>query len=198
MIEGHFGLAAGAKHWAPRAPLWALLTGTFLVDFIFIPLSIAGLEGATPLDPARPDVYGGSVFHAYYTHSLGGALLVALVAGLFAGRAWGQRAGVAIGAIVFSHWVLDLVVHHADLPILPGNIGGLPLLGLGLWRSPAASAVVELLLTLAGAYLYYRSAMSLPTPAGSSVSIQRRRALTASAVTAGLLLVLFVTSVLAI
>ncbi len=77
-------------------------------------------------------------------------------------------------------------------------IGGLPLLGLGLWRSPAASAVVELLLTLAGAYLYYRSAMSLPTPAGSSESIQRRRALTASAVTAGLLLVLFVTSVLAI
>ena len=38
--------------------------------------------------------------------------------------------GLLLGAVAFSHWVLDLIVHRADMPILPGNAGGLPLLGL--------------------------------------------------------------------
>jgi membrane-bound metal-dependent hydrolase YbcI (DUF457 family) len=113
------------------------------------------------------------VFHTYYTHSLAGALLSALLAGLLARRFWGQRAGVVIGAIVFSHWVLDLIVHHGDLPVLPGNAGNVPLLGFGLWRSPTASVVVKLLLTVVGAYLYYRyrSAMSLTAMSGSDAGV---------------------------
>jgi hypothetical protein len=56
--------------------------------------------------------------------------------------------------VVFSHWMLDLVVHRPDLPILPGNAGDLPLLRLGLWRTPWASLVAELALVLAGAIAY--------------------------------------------
>jgi hypothetical protein len=56
--------------------------------------------------------------------------------------------------VVFSHWLLDLLVHRPDLPILPGNAGGLPLLGLGLWRTPWASVVAELALVVAGAATY--------------------------------------------
>jgi uncharacterized BrkB/YihY/UPF0761 family membrane protein len=53
---------------------------------------------------------------------------------------------------------LDLFVHRADLPVLPGNIGDLPRLGLGLWRYPLVSFSIELALVLLGAWLYWRAA----------------------------------------
>jgi hypothetical protein len=68
-----------------------------------------------------------------------------------------------LGAVVFSHWLLDLVVHRGDLPILPGNAGDLPRLGFGLWRVPAASVLVELALVVAGAWLYWRAAVQTST-----------------------------------
>jgi hypothetical protein len=61
--------------------------------------------------------------------------------------------------VVFSHWLLGLVVHGGDLPILPGNAGDLPRLGFGLWKVPAVSILVELALVLAGALLYWRAAV---------------------------------------
>ena len=68
--------------------------------------------------------------------------------------------------MAFSHWLLDLVVHRADMPILPGDIGRLPRLGLGLWRWPSASAGLELLLVLIGAALYWRAAAKAAHAAG--------------------------------
>ena len=187
MVAGHYGLAAGVKAWAPRLPLWALMLSTFLLDVVFIFLNVAGLEYITPADPTRGNGYGNALIHAYYTHSLVGALLIAAVAGALAGSRWGRRGGITIAAMVFSHWILDLLVHRPDLPILPGNAGNLPLLGFGLWQVPLISALAELALVLGGAYLYYRRATGLPSAQGSS---QRRRALTASGVTAALLLLL--------
>jgi uncharacterized membrane protein SirB2 len=49
-------------------------------------------------------------------------------------------------------------VHRADLPILPGNLGDLPLLGFGLWRVPVASILLEALLLVGGVFLYWRAA----------------------------------------
>jgi hypothetical protein len=79
---------------------------------------------------------------------------------------WGRRNGIVLSAVVFSHWVLDLLVHRADMPILPGNAGDLPRLGLGLWRLPAASAAVELALVVVGTYLYWRAAMKVVSDGG--------------------------------
>ena len=72
------------------------------------------------------------------------------MAALLASRVWGRRAGSGVVVIVFSHWLLDVVVHRSDLPILPGNAANLPLLGLGLWNRPRVSTVIELTLVLAG------------------------------------------------
>jgi hypothetical protein len=194
MIAGHFGLAAGVKAWAPRLPLWALMFSTFLLDVIFIILFPLGIEGLTPVDSGHPNAYGGVIIHAYYTHSLVGAVLIAAVAGWLASRWWGQRGGLVIAGVVFSHWLLDLLVHRPDLPILPGNAGNLPLLGFGLWEYPVVSAIIEFILIFAGAYLYYRSATQLPVPPGGNPTSQRRRVLTASIVTAVLLLLLHLTN----
>ena len=196
MTAGHFGLAAGVKAGATRLPLWALMVATYLLDIVFIILLAAGgIENFAPIDPAHPS-YGAVIIHAYYTHSLVGALLISATAGLIAMRFWGQRNGLVIGAVVFSHWVLDLLVHRPDLPILPGNLGDLPLLGFGLWQVPVVSFLVELVLVLGGAYLYYRAASRLPTPAGATQGSHLQRVLTASVVTTVMLLLLLATDVL--
>ncbi len=192
MTAGHFGLAAAVKSPAPNVPLWALMLSTYLLDVIFIVLVAAGIESFAPLDPANP-TYGATVIHAYYSHSLVSAAFIAVIAGLLAAWAWGRRAGVVIGAVVFSHWILDLIVHRPDLPILPGNLGNLPLLGFGLWQLPAVSALVELALVIGGTYLYYRSAQHAPAEKGGE---QHMRALVAAGVTGVLTVLLLATDVL--
>ncbi|MEV0348692.1 permease [Nonomuraea sp. NPDC050680] len=155
MFIGHFGLAAAVKAREPRVPLWSLMLATQFLDVVFVVLYLAG--GIESFKAVAPGTYGEALINAQYTHSLLGALLLsALYGGLGAWR-WGRKTGWVLGAMVFSHWVLDLLVHRADLPLLPGNAGGLPLLGLGLWQVPWAAAVVEGILVVVGAVLYIRS-----------------------------------------
>ena len=196
MVPGHFGFAAAVKSRVPSAPLWALMLATQWLDVFFVPLFLLGIETIDPVDPANPNAYGGGVIHAIYTHSLVGALVLSAVAGGLAWARWGRRVGVTIGLVAFSHWILDLIVHRPDLPISPGNAGNLPLLGFGLWRLPTIAAFVELVLVLVGAYLYHRSATSLPPVPTLDPAMQRRRELTASAVVSGLMGLSFVTTVL--
>jgi hypothetical protein len=208
MFAGHFGLAAGVKAIdvalrrkgktdaiAPSAPqrqsvpLWALMLSTQLLDVIFALLLIPGTEtfgGASG--------YGQGWIRAYYSHSLAGALLIAIVAGTLAGRWWGRQGGLLIGATVFSHWLLDLLVHRPDLPLLPGNIGNFPLLGFGLWNTPAISIALEALLIVSGAAFYLSSlfARTAHQPRG------RRQALFTGGVMSGLLILALVSSVLGI
>jgi hypothetical protein len=165
VITGHFGLAAGAKSVGPAAPLWSLMLATMWLDVIFTPLYLAGVE---TLDTPPGGGYGTSVIHADYTHSLLGALLLSAVFGALAGWRWGRRVAVLLGAVAFSHWVLDLIVHRADLPILPGNLGDLPLLGFGLWRVPVASILLEAALLVGGVFLYWRAAKGTSSPSSTS------------------------------
>jgi hypothetical protein len=62
---------------------------------------------------------------------------------MLAKRFWGKRGGRIVAGLVFSHWVLDLLVHRADLPTMPGNLGWLPYLGFGIWEHPSISIVLE-------------------------------------------------------
>nr|WP_020513978.1 hypothetical protein [Actinoplanes globisporus] len=167
MITGHFGLAAAVKSAEKPVPLWALMLATVWLDILFTPLFLAGVETIDDA-PGTNGGYGDGIIHADYTHSLVGALIIAAVTGWLCARWWNRRAGVVIGAVVFSHWLLDLLVHRADMPILPGNLGGLPRLGLGLWQYHALTAVIEALLLLGGAALYWRASRTTGATAGRS------------------------------
>lgn len=87
--------------------------------------------------------------------------------------------GLAIALVVFSHSILDL-----------------PLLGFGLWQIPIVRAILELILVLAGNYLYYRTTPQLPIPPGTSSAAHRRHVLQASGVTAALLILLLASDLL--
>jgi hypothetical protein len=157
MFAGHFGLAAGVRAKAPEVPLWALMVATQLLDVAFVPLLLTGVE--TMDDTQHGDGYGELIIHADYTHSLLGALILSVLAGLAARWLWGKRASYIIAGVAFSHWILDLVVHRSDMPLLPGNWGDLPLLGLGAWKYEGLSIGLELLLLVVGFTMYFRSAL---------------------------------------
>lgn len=169
MITGHFGLAAIVKARAPAVPLWALMLATVWLDIVFIPLLVLGIETIQPA-PGTAGGYGNGIIHADYTHSLVGALVLSALFGWVAAWRWGRRAGSILGAVAFSHWVLDLVVHRADMPILPGDLGGLPRFGFGLWQYTALSALAELALLVAGAFLYWRAAIAVTAGKGPALT----------------------------
>src|SRR6187397_2646390 len=123
MFVGHYSASLLAKRAAPELPLWALLLAAQAVDIawaIFILLGIEhvrivpGHTAANPLD----------LYHMPWTHSLPAALAWSLGIGVV-GWTWARRAvpalaarlGAVLAAVVFSHWLLDLIVHVPDLPL---------------------------------------------------------------------------------
>jgi hypothetical protein len=161
------------------------MISTQLLDIIFVPLYLSGVETIEPIGNGHSKEI---LIHANYTHSLFGALLIACLAGLLAWRIWGQRSGVVISAMVFSHWILDLLVHRADLPIFPGNLGNLPLLGFGLWKWSAVSISLEAAIVVLGSILYFRSALSRIKTSSSNNKKSLKKAIIAGTVMGALLI----------
>lgn len=168
MLAGHFALAAVVKSRQPQLPLWALMLATQLLDVLFLGTYALGVEKLEPV-PGTNGGYGNVIITADYTHSLVGALVISLVALIVTSIFWGRRNGIIIGAVVLSHWALDLLTHRADMAVLPGNAGDLPRLGLGLWQISWVVAAIELGMCLAGAYLYYHAS------ARAAIQAERKR-----------------------
>lgn len=147
MFVGHYAVALAAKAAQPRAPLWTYVAGCQLLDIGWSGLVMAGVEKVR-FDAQLP----GSNLDLWfmpYTHSLPAALAwsvaAALLVRLLVVRAWAPA--VTVGLVVFSHWVLDLLVHRPDLALWFGG----PKVGLGFWNLPVPEATTEmLLLALAG------------------------------------------------
>jgi len=147
MFVGHYSAALAAKAAEPRAPLWALVAGCQLLDIGWSGLIMAGVE-KMKVDPSLL----GSPLDLYfmpYTHSLPASLAWAvgatILARLILRLPW--RAAVFIGLAVFSHWILDLLVHRPDLAL---GFGG-PKVGFGLWNYPLPEMALELgLVAMAG------------------------------------------------
>jgi membrane-bound metal-dependent hydrolase YbcI (DUF457 family) len=169
MIAGHFGFATLVKGRERSTPLWMLMVATVWLDIVFVPLFVTGIETIQTV-PGRHG-YGAAIIHADYTHSIAGALVLSSILGAASWPLWGRRTAIVIALVAASHWVLDLIVHRADMPILPANYFGLPRFGLGLWRFPAASIVVELVLVLAGAWAYWRAAKDVSAQANRGISL---------------------------
>ncbi len=170
MVAGHFGFAAIVKSYERETPLWTLMLACQWLDVIFVPLLVMGIERLVPINGPTSG-YGEVIIYADYTHSLVGALLLSALFGVAGALIWGKRSGVVLGAVSFSHWLIDLVVHRADMPILPGNAGHLPRLGFGVWSMPAVAMTLEALLVVFGAYFYWRAAVEVATSARRGVTL---------------------------
>jgi hypothetical protein len=117
---GHFAVAFSAKPATRIIPLWLLLIAAELLDLL------NGLFQAIGLDNLGVSQIGSShgittVIPATipWSHGLFMAVIWSLAAALLSSLIFRERrAGIVIGLAVFSHWVLDFIVHSPDLPLL--------------------------------------------------------------------------------
>jgi hypothetical protein len=163
MFVGHYAVSFAAKKITPTVPLWVLFIAVQLLDVAWAPLVLLGIEKVRIV----PGITASNPFDLYYmpyTHSLVAALVWS--AGAFAAHRIAFRredtlASLVIAACVFSHWVLDLVVHRPDLPLYDNA----DKVGLGLWNFPALALGLEAALLFGGMLVYFR------------LGVQRRAAL---------------------
>jgi len=141
MFVGHAALAFAAKRKEPRVSLAELLVATYALDLIWPALVLLGIErvriapGDTAFNPLAFDWYP-------WSHSLAMAIVWGAVgAGIVYAVRRRMGAALIVGGLVVSHWVLDFIVHRADLPLWPGV--GAPRVGLGLWNSIPGTLIVE-------------------------------------------------------
>lgn len=153
MFIGHFGPAVWDTqrgHGKPIVALWQGFLAVQAVDILWAILVIFGIEGSS-LNAA-----GEPVFDIPWSHSLLTSAIIALVCGFVFSKLKpeaGKRGFWIIAALVFSHWVLDLIVHRPDLPLYPG---GKMLLGFGFWNYPVPAFVLEAGLLGAGLLYWQR------------------------------------------
>jgi len=158
MFVGHYSASLVGKRFAPELPLWALLLAAQAVDVAWATFILLGVEHVR-IVPGHTATNPLDLYHMPYTHSLPAALAWSLVV---AGIGWAcarraapdaaKRVAGVLAAVVFSHWLLDLIVHVPDLPLWDDHAK----VGLGLWNHVVASTVLELAL-LIGAALWLRS-----------------------------------------
>jgi membrane-bound metal-dependent hydrolase YbcI (DUF457 family) len=161
MFVGHYGPAFAVKAADRTIPLWLLFLAVQFVDvlwaiFVLVDIEkvriVPGITAASPLD----------LYYVPYTHSLIGSIAwagVAAVAYKLTPRLGSWKAGLWIALAVFSHWILDLLVHRPDLPLY----GNTTKVGFGLWNYPVLAFVLEAAFLFGGMYLYFTKTKVITT-----------------------------------
>ena len=159
MFAGHLGVALAIGRAERREPIGRLVAAALLLDVALWLFVLLGWETAViPADFARTHQ---PVFEFPYSHGLAAASAWSMLAGA-AAFAWharhgtgAPRAAVLVAAAVFSHWVLDAIVHAPELPLLAA---GSPRIGARLWNNMPAALMLESALVVAGLWLFLATA----------------------------------------
>ncbi len=156
---GHLAPAFAAKSVTPKTPLWILLIASETNDLLSLLFSAVGIEPKavlTVMDFKQGIKYLEPVIspwsHGLFMSVLWAILAAAIVYLFYRDR----RTSVVIGSVVFSHWLLDLLM-HSNLPLF---FAGSPQVGLGLENSGTGFLLVtilDLLLLASGLVIYFRA-----------------------------------------
>ncbi len=160
MYIGHFAVAFLLMVLFPGVLPLVLLFGVAFPDLLWPMLVAAGIETVRirPDSPLQKDIE----FMRYpFSHSLVLGAAVASAIGLVLGLALGALTGLLFVAASASHWLLDIVVHRKDLPVL--GFGRDATVGLGLWTRPALAFVIE--------YVFYAGVAVLAFPVSAVISV---------------------------
>lgn len=164
MFIGHTAVALAAKKAAPQVRFGTMLLAAFFADLVFPILILLGIEHVMP----SPGITAFTPYDFYdypISHSLATNIAFAYI---FAGffflkyREWSGALILSLAAL--SHWLLDVLSHRPDMPLIPGLHTAV---GLGLWNSVAWTLIVETCLLAVGVYFYLRTT----TPADTLGSI---------------------------
>ncbi len=158
MFVGHYSVSFLAKSLEKTIPLWVLFIAVQFVDILWAIFVIFGIEKVRII-PNFTKSNSLDLYFMPYTHSLVGALgWSALIFGIY--FLWRRKksprpafAALLVGLAVFSHWILDLIVHTSDLSLYDDTYK----MGFGLWNLPQIAFPLELLFLGGGLWFYLRS-----------------------------------------
>lgn len=159
MFAGHVGAAMAIARADRRVNLGALVFAAVFLDFVLWLLVLVGWESVSI--PANFGATHQPEFVFPYSHGLLASIGWSALAGI-ATVLWHPgllqpkgRAGALVAAAVFSHWLLDALVHAPELPVAGA---GSAKVGLGLWQTMPAALAIEGLIAVAGLYLFLSGA----------------------------------------
>lgn len=147
-----------------RANLGVLVFAAFLLDLVLWVLVLLGWESATI--PADFDTTHQPAFVFPYSHgllaSIGWSALAGIATFLCYPRLNQARLRVAalVSAAVFSHWLLDALVHAPELPVAGPTSTKV---GFWLWQTMPVALSMEAFIALAGLCLFLSGASLSPT-----------------------------------
>lgn len=154
MFIGHMGVAFAAKKYSPKPSLGTFFIATQFIDLLWPLLLLLGLEKVA-IDVGNTAVTPFDFISYPISHSLlavlGWSLLVGGIYYLYRKE---KKAAIILGAVVLSHWILDLITHRPDLELVPG-LGIMA--GFGLWNSIIGTIIVEGTIFGLGVYYYWKS-----------------------------------------
>jgi membrane-bound metal-dependent hydrolase YbcI (DUF457 family) len=153
MFLGHVAVGMAAKRQAPRVSLAILVLAAQLADVIWPVLVGLGVERVT-IEPGNTRVTPLNFISYPYSHSLFTLALWSMALAFVFGLSRGRRAVAVLAVLVVSHWLLDVITHRPDMPLIPQSRLRL---GFGLWNSIPATMAVELTMYAAGVWIYMRS-----------------------------------------
>lgn len=120
MFIGHFGAGLAAKKIDHRPSLGTLFIAAQWIDLIWPIFLLLGLE-KVQIEPGNTAFTPLNFIYYPFTHSLLGVIIWSfLIGGLYYFFKKNLKGSLLLGGLVLSHWVLDLITHRPDLPILPG------------------------------------------------------------------------------
>ena len=139
MFLGHYGVGFASKKVEPRASLGTYIMAAVFLDLLWPIFLLIGLEHVK-IEPGNTLVTPLNFYDYPYSHSL----LMSVVWSVLFGAVYylikkDRKISVILGICVFSHWILDFIVHRADLPL---------------------TLIVELLIFFVGLYLYLKTTKS--------------------------------------
>jgi len=150
MFIGHLAGAEVLHTLVPDVPAYVSLIGVGFPDLLWGVTILTGLEtvkmGASPL---QRDI---EFTHYPISHSLVLTNILALIPAAAFGLALGWHAAVVFVLASISHWLLDVIVHRRDLPVL--GFGPDIKVGLGLWVWSKTAFFVEYGLVVVATLLF--------------------------------------------
>ena len=159
MFAGHIGAGLAIGRLERRINVGVFIFAAVLIDFMLWLFVLFGWESVTiPADFAATHQPN---FVFPYSHGLLAGIGWSAIAGA-AAFLWYRRleaakfrAAALVTAAVFSHWLLDALVHVPDLPVAGERSVKV---GLGLWQCMPVALVVEALVAAAGLFLFVSGA----------------------------------------
>lgn len=154
MFIGHFGVGFAAKKIDSKPSLGTMFLAAQFIDLLWPTFLVLGWE-SVKIEPGNTAFTPLNFISYPYTHSLVGVLFWSVLFGsVYYLVKKNKNGALLLAALVFSHWILDLITHRPDLPLSPWTELKV---GLGLWNSVFLTVIIESFIFINGIYFYLKT-----------------------------------------